>query len=118
MPIRDVPPAAATLRRVLASFPPDIAFKHIHILLMVAEQGDPQMREVEYAMGIPQPTLSRLVAELGRFVRKDVEGFNLVETYADPENRRNKRIRLTPNGHKLMYRVVEDIKSFDQRVAA
>jgi DNA-binding MarR family transcriptional regulator len=69
-------------------------------------------------MGMPQPTLSRLVAELGRFVRQDVEGFNLVETYADPKNRRNKRIRLTPNGHKLMYRVAEDIKSFDRRVAA
>jgi DNA-binding MarR family transcriptional regulator len=67
----------------------------------VAENGEPRMSDLERALGLSQTTVSGVVLGLSSGLRPGDEGHELVETFADPEDRRSKRVRLSPKGRRV-----------------
>lgn len=62
------------------------------------------------SLGISKSSVSRNVAALSQLHRLGRPGHNLVEAYEDPEDRRNKRVRLTSKGRAVALRLAELVR--------
>jgi DNA-binding MarR family transcriptional regulator len=76
--------------------------------LYVVERGDCRLSDLQEVLGLPQSSVSIIVLALssGRAPNKEGgtegdRGLDLLETFPDPEDRRAKRVRLTPRGKRI-----------------
>jgi DNA-binding MarR family transcriptional regulator len=72
------------------------------IFLAVAAQADLSVSEIAIVVGHSTSSVSRNVAALGKVHRKGQPGLDLLNTREDINDRRNKRVRLTPRGTRVM----------------
>ncbi len=82
---------------------PEIQAQGLSTFLTIA-MSDPvpiSMRDLAEAVGIAQSSCSRNVASLGQIHRHGRPGHQLVESYEDPMDRRNKLVKLTPKGRRF-----------------
>ena len=77
----------------------------MQVFLLVAVKPGIQFGELMAATGLSKSAISRNVAALSRIHRKGHSGYDLVEAYEDPEDRRHKRVRLTRHGIVLAARI-------------
>lgn len=63
------------------------------------------MKDLQSRVGLAKSSVSRNVAALSHQHRLGKPGHGLVEAYEDPEDRRNKLVRLTPKGKSLAAQV-------------
>lgn len=80
----------------------DMQAQTVLILLHIARKPHLQMKDLEEATGLASSSISRNVAALGKVHRKGKAGLDLVTAYEDPEDRRFKRVHLTPKGRKFI----------------
>tara|TARA_R100001129_G_C5319377_1_gene247236 strand:+ start:1444 stop:1797 length:354 start_codon:yes stop_codon:yes gene_type:complete len=78
----------------------DMASQTIGVFLVVAMKGGEgiSMQEVKESLGIAQSSVSRNINLLCKTSRHMREGHNLLITYEDPMNRRQKLCKLSPKG--------------------
>ena len=82
----------------------DMASQTIAVFLVVAMKGGSgvSMTEVKEILGIAQSSISRNINLLCKTSRHMRPGWDLLETYEDPMNRRQKMCRLTKRGLLFM----------------
>ncbi len=81
---------------------PEIQAQAIAVFCVVARNGHPvPMGEIKRQLGIAQSSVSRNVALLGERNRHGRDGPDLVQSWENPDNRREKLVELTPAGHRL-----------------
>ena len=91
------------IRRIDSEMP----LQQIHCLLIVAQEEDGiSLSELARKAEIGIATASRYVAALGKINRHREEGFNLIEAFEDPMERRRKIIRLTPKGKAALKNIL------------
>ena len=90
-------------RQIDSSMPASYA----HCLLVVATRPDCTVSEVAETLGVQRPTVSRILLELGRRSRPGGPGYGLVEAHSGESDLRKRNHRLTPEGHKLIARIVK-----------
>lgn len=93
----------AALRR-LRSIDDNMIVRELTLLLEIANRPDCTLVELGASTGISAPSMSRFVASLGQY------GHGLVSATEDRENRRLKRVRLTPKGEGLVAALLNDLK--------
>lgn len=85
----------------------EIQAQTVAILLYIAVKRKPVlMQELSDALGISQASVSRNVAVWSNLHWKQKPGHNLVESWENPENRRQKFVDLTQKG-RLFIKMVE-----------
>lgn len=65
------------------------------------------MQKLILDLKMPQSTLSRNVATLSAINRHREKGHELVESFEDPADRRNKLVKLTHKGERLAERIYD-----------
>lgn len=97
------------LERALAAFavldPAAIPLHHAQVFVVVASRGNPTYGEIEEALNLTNSSVSRTVNALGTTHRKGYNGLGLLETYADPDDRRRFKVRLTAKGKALQRQI-------------
>lgn len=79
--------------------------------LNVAMANEPiSMQKLVINLNMPQSTLSRNVATLSAINRHREKGHELVESFEDPTDRRNKLVKLTYKGERLAARIHEKME--------
>jgi DNA-binding MarR family transcriptional regulator len=106
MTLEGILKCVAELRKIDSEMP----LPQVHCLFLLAKAGETGMSltELSKAAEIAMATASRYIGNLGKINRFKEEGFNLVEAYEDPMERRKKIIRLTPKGRVLINRLIGD----------
>ena len=106
MTLEGILKCVAELRKIDSEMP----LPQVHCLFLLAKAGETGMSltELSKAAEIAMATASRYIGNLGKINRFKEEGFNLVESYEDPMERRKKIIRLTPKGRVLINRLIGD----------
>jgi len=87
----------------LRTIEPEIQAQALSTFLVTAI-NDPEpvaMVDIAAQVGIAQSSCSRNVALLGMIHRRGRPGHQLVESYENPLDRRNKLVKLTPKGRRL-----------------
>lgn len=97
------------ITRALRQLDPNMSSPVIETFFMVAAYPEITSRELQDQLGIAQSSVSRYLTELSH-IRG---GLDLVETYEDLANRRQKRARLTAKGKRLLDQVTEALESTD-----
>jgi DNA-binding MarR family transcriptional regulator len=69
------------------------------------------MQKLVVNLNMPQSTLSRNVATLSAINRHREKGHELVESFEDPTDRRNKLVKLTYKGERLAERIHPKLNS-------
>lgn len=89
---------------------PEMPLPQVHCLLILAAAGEDglSLTELSRRANITLATASRYIGNLGKINRFREEGFNLVEAFEDPMERRKKIIRLTGKGRALINRITGD----------
>lgn len=72
------------------------------IFLAVAAKPDLTVTDIANATGHSTSSVSRNIAALGKTHRKGLPGLDILVAVEDPIDRRNKRIRMTPKGARVM----------------
>ncbi|MFB2563666.1 MarR family winged helix-turn-helix transcriptional regulator [Rhizobium sp. IMFF44] len=76
------------------------------VFLVIASREGLASSEIRKLTGIPQPSVSRALGDLGdKAVRRDAEGLKLIRTERDPNDGRNVVCFLTPKGKLLAARI-------------
>lgn len=85
----------------------EMPLPQVHCLFILAKAGEEGMSLTELAnkAEIAMATASRYIGNMGKINRFREEGFQLVEAFEDPLERRRKIIRLTPKGKVLINRI-------------
>lgn len=86
---------------------PDIQAGQIVVFLHIAGTPGIPMKDLERRSGLSSSAVSRNVLALSEWNKKDVPGHDLVETYEDLDDRRNKRVRLKPKGKRVYNTLIE-----------
>ena len=88
----------------------DIASQTMAVFLVVAMKGGEgiSMQEVKDSLGIAQSSVSRNINLLCKTSRHMKAGHDLLMTYEDPMNRRQKLCRLTPKGVLFLEGILND----------
>ena len=103
MQLEDAIRFVSVIRRVDTEMP----LQQIHCLLLIAKEEDGlSLSDLAKKAEIGVATASRYVAALGKINRHKEEGFNLIEAFEDPMERRRKIIRLTPKGRAIVRRLL------------
>lgn len=91
---------------------PEMPMQTAATFLAVATAKDETilMTDLLTIVGLPQSTLSKNVAYLCEWRKHEVPGMNVVETFPDPMNRRQKLVRLTPKGRLIASKITAAIK--------
>jgi DNA-binding MarR family transcriptional regulator len=99
-------------KRVLASFlkalkpfralRQTMPLQYVTAFLLVASDENQNVSEYAKRAGTSQSLMTRHLADLGTVNRYHEEGFGLVEGYDDAMDRRNRLIRLTAKGQRLV----------------
>lgn len=99
-----------TLLRVLMELQkvnPDMPLQQFMCLLVIAKHKDGlSLTDLAKKANIGLATASRYVASLGKINRHKEEGFNFIEAYEDPMERRKKIIRLTTKGKIALKKIL------------
>jgi DNA-binding MarR family transcriptional regulator len=85
----------------------DMPVVAISMLLAVAANEGTTQRDIAATLGIPSATSSRTIAHLSSVKRLGREGLNLVAWYDDPNDRRTKRLVLSPKGRAFVKKLLE-----------
>lgn len=91
----------------LRKYDSEMPLPQVYCLFLLAQAGEDGMSltELSRKADIAMATASRYIGNLGKINRFKEEGFNLVEAYEDPMERRKKIIRLSAKGRALINRV-------------
>lgn len=89
--------------RMLSS---DMPIVQISILMEIATLEGVTQREISDRLGLPSSTTSRSVAALSDVDRLGKPGLDLVAMIPDIEDRRVKRLQITPRGRNLLRRLM------------
>ena len=88
---------------------PDMPLQQLLCLLYIArEEEGCSLTDIARNANIGLATASRYVSSLGKMNRHREEGFNFVESYEDPMERRKKIIRLTTKGKIALKKLLGD----------
>lgn len=86
---------------------PEMPLQQIMCLLVISEhQEGLSLTELSNKVGLRLATASRYVSELGKMNRRREEGLNLVESYENPMERRQKIIRITTKGRITLHNLL------------
>ena len=102
-----------TLDLVLKQLGAHASVRHAWILLQVASAGPQGLDQRELVRAIGTAATSRIAQALGVLSRrghetgKRVPGAGLIESHQDPDDRRLRRLTLTPAGRRLINRIDE-----------
>lgn len=78
----------------------------LQVFMVVAAKGEINSVEIRKILGIPQPSVSRALGDLGEWAqRRGQEGLNLVKTERDLVDQRNTVSSLTPQGKALAAKI-------------
>lgn len=83
----------------------DMPVVQMSVLFHVAMNEGVTQREICAALSLPTSTTSRSVASLSEVHRLGKPGLGLISWYDDPEDRRTKRLVLTPKGRTFIERI-------------
>ncbi|MBY3335517.1 winged helix-turn-helix transcriptional regulator [Rhizobium laguerreae] len=87
------------------------------VFLVIASKDGIPSSEIRKITGIPQPSVSRALGDLGeKAVRRDAEGLKLIKTERDPNDMRNVVCFLTPKGKLLAARIAQLMGIDDAKV--
>ena len=100
--LRSVTGILEAFRSIDSSMPASYA----HCLLVVAMKPGVNGSEMSTALGMQRPTVSRVLLELGRRSRPGGPGYGLIEADRANEDLRKVNHQLTPEGQKLIKRIV------------
>lgn len=82
---------------------PEMQAQTIAIVLFVACRGRPVlMQELVEAVGLSQSSISRNVASMAERHRNGRDGHRLLESWENPDNRRQKFVALTDRGRAFV----------------
>lgn len=100
---------AHTMRRALDAelVREEITFRQWEVLATVALRGEQSQAELADHLGIEAPTLAGILARMER------DGW--LQRYSCPEDRRKKRIRITPRAETVWNRMLECCRRVRQR---
>lgn len=85
---------------------PEIPSQVIAVFALIAQRGEMQTREIGLATGLSPAAANRAVATLSdQHWIKAKPGLRLIEVRVDPEDRRQRRVRLGARGHHLAHRI-------------
>lgn len=84
----------------------EIPSQQIYVFLLVADKPNISMRELIAITGHSSSTVSRNVAALGSTHRTGEPGHDLVISYDDPLDSRNKLVRMNHKGETFLNRLV------------
>jgi DNA-binding MarR family transcriptional regulator len=88
---------------------PDMPVQQLMCLFFIAQEEEgTSLTEIARKANIGLATASRYVSSLGKMNRHKEEGFNFVESYEDPMERRKKIIRLTTKGKIALKKILGD----------
>jgi DNA-binding MarR family transcriptional regulator len=90
------------------------AFLHVAKHMPELARGDMALRDVAIEMGVKPTTLARHVDRLAEGTEGTVRGLNLLEKGVHPGNRRQRHVRLTEEGTRLLSKL-SDIIGADER---
>lgn len=86
---------------------PDMSLQQLLCLFFIAQEEEGcSLTDVARKANIGLATASRYVSSLGKMNRHKEEGFNFVESYEDPMERRKKIIRLTTKGKIALKKIL------------
>lgn len=77
---------------------------------IAAAEGALPMREVERMTGMTTSSTSRNVAALGPYHSGGKEGLDLIVAFDNPENRRQKLLKLTPKGRRVAESIMRYVR--------
>ncbi|MDX0270882.1 MarR family transcriptional regulator [Sinorhizobium meliloti] len=80
---------------------PEMQAQTITLFLTVVSRPGISMKELVQSTGLASSSVSRNVAALSDTHRKGEAGHNLLRAYEDPEDRRTKRVDVTPKGQRV-----------------
>ena len=80
---------------------PEISAQEIALFLKIADNKDISLTALADDLKISQSSVSRNIMKLSEINRHRTEGLGLVETFENPENRREKLVRLTAKGRQF-----------------
>ncbi|WP_085025261.1 MarR family winged helix-turn-helix transcriptional regulator [Ensifer aridi] len=114
-----ISPAAdnKTARRLLSfieefrKLNPNIQAGQIAVFLHIMAKPGITMKELEKATGLSSTAVSRNVLALSEWYKADVPGYDLVETFDDPHDRRNKRVRAKQKGQRVYNSLIQILGS-------
>jgi len=90
------------LLRAFANFDLNINNATIQVFLMVAHRGECAQKELELELGLSDASSSRNVSFWTDDIdKKGRRGWGLIERRENPEDRRYKLLRLTPEGQQF-----------------
>ena len=92
-------------------YDPEMLVQTMRTFLNVAMASESiSMQKLVRNLNMPQSTLSRNVATLSAINRHREKGHELVESFEDPTDRRNKLVKLTHKGERLADRIHEKME--------
>lgn len=80
----------------------DILTTEVLVFLHVAVNDGMQMSELQDLLGVSQAAVSRNVYFLSKYGANNREGLELIQLVEDTENRRRRRLYLTPKGKAFL----------------
>jgi DNA-binding MarR family transcriptional regulator len=101
----DEKPVLASLLKALKPFRelnPTMPLQYVSTFLVVAAEENLNITEYAKRAGTSQSLMTRHLADIGAVNRYHKAGFGLVEAHYDLMDRRNRLIRLTAKGQRLV----------------
>lgn len=104
-------PATALIHALqrLRDVHPDMTLFQTQFLLAVAANPGATQREVYDLLGSNDSVASRTLSLLGEYGSRSVAGLELIEFKPDPNDRRVRRLNLTPKGRRIVNGIFEDM---------
>ncbi len=73
---------------------------------IASKEGEVGMKDIEQMTGMSSSSTSRNIAALGPYHRKGNPGMDLVVAFENPQDRREKLLKLTPKGRRVAESIV------------
>jgi DNA-binding MarR family transcriptional regulator len=90
---------------------PTLGVQQVLLLLSLYNYGQLGQHDLERHTGVKRSSNSRNIAKMGAGEKPwSKTGPGWVESYEDPMDRRNKMVRLTPQGSALIRSAIEQVK--------
>lgn len=100
------------LERIVAQFRKDfddLPLRHIQALLWIARNEGAEAFEMRDRLDIPSSATARITAQLGEGLRRE-PGLRFIDVVIDPDDRRRRRLHLTPKGRAAVQRAARIIQ--------
>lgn len=88
---------------------PEMSMQTLLTLLLVGSAGEAGLSQLDLfnRLGMSKAAVSRNVSILSKYKGPGLAGLGLIESEMQPENRRQRVLRLTPKGAKFLERVLQ-----------